>query len=214
MTSSDTTPSSPTSSDRALPRTTRRTSPTTDLALVTTFAALIAVCAILPALSVTGIGVPFTLQMFGIFLAGAVLGARRGFLAVVLYLLVGTVGIPVFAGGAAGPATWVGVTGGYLLAFPFAAALVGAVATLVLRRVRGAAQPVALIVALVLAAVVATIAVVGVLGTIGMAVKLDVSLRVAWTYATPFFVADILKGVVAAVVAAAVHRAFPQLLGR
>jgi biotin transport system substrate-specific component len=47
-----------------------------------------------------------------------------------------------------------------------------------------------------------------------MALKLDVSLSVAWGYATPFFVADIIKGVLAAVVAAAVHRAFPQLVAK
>jgi biotin transport system substrate-specific component len=56
--------------------------------------------------------------------------------------------------------------------------------------------------------------VVGTLGTLGMAWKLDVGLRVAWGYATPFFVYDIIKGVLAAVVAASVHRAFPQLTAR
>ena len=94
------------------PTSTRRTNNTTDLALIATFAALIAVCAILPSFSVTGIGVPFTLQMFGIFLAAAVLGARRGALAVLLYLAVGTAGVPVFAEGHGGPSVWVGVTAG------------------------------------------------------------------------------------------------------
>ena len=191
------------------PTSTRRTSSTTDLALIATFAALIAVCAILPAFSVTGVGVPFTLQMFGIFLAAAVLGARRGALAVLLYLAVGTAGVPIFAEGHGGPSVWVGVSAGYLVAFPIAAFIVGLIASRVAR-----SNPAAFTIAVSLAAAIVTVAVVGVIGAIGMSIKLDVSLKVAWGYATPFFVTDIIKGVVAAIVAAAVHRAFPQLVAK
>ncbi len=191
------------------PTSTRRTSSTTDLALIATFAALIAVCAILPAFNVTGVGVPFTLQMFGIFLAAAVLGAKRGALAVLLYLAVGTAGVPIFAQGSAGPSVWVGVTAGYLIAFPIAAFIVGLVATRV-----GRSNPAAFTIAVSVAAAIVTVAIVGVIGAIGMSIKLDVSFAAAWGYATPFFVADIIKGVLAAIVAAAVHRAFPQLVAK
>ncbi len=75
-------------------------------------------------------------------------------------------------------------------------------------------NPAAFTVVVSIAAAIVTVAVVGTLGTIGMALKLDVSLKVAWGYATPFFVADIIKGVFAAIVAAAVHRAFPQLVAK
>jgi len=183
-----------------------RASSTTDLALIATFAAFIAVCAILPAIKgVTS--VPYTLQMFGIFLVAAVLGAKRGTLAVLLYLAVGTAGVPVFTQGAAGPGTWTGASGGYLVAFPIAAFLVGLIAQLVSRR-----SPTAFVGAVSVAAAVVTVAVVGTLGTFGMMKFFDVSWAVAWGYATPFFVADITKGIIAAIVAAAVHRAFPQLL--
>ncbi|EFQ82054.1 BioY family protein [Aeromicrobium marinum DSM 15272] len=184
---------------------TRRRSPSTDLALVTTFAAVIGVCAVLPAINGVA-NVPFTLQMFGVFLAGAVLGAKRGFVAVALYLAVATAGVPIFAQGQAGPGVWGGATGGYLLAFPIAAFLVGVVASAMVRR-----GPTPFTVAVSVAAAVATVAVVGTLGTLGMARALDVPLGVAWGYATPFFLADIAKGVIAAIVAAAVHRAFPRL---
>ena len=56
------------------------------------------------------------------------LGARRGFLAQALYLAEGAFGLPVFASGAAGVAVLAGPTAGYLLAFPFAAAITGAMA--------------------------------------------------------------------------------------
>jgi len=70
--------------------------------------------------------VPITGQTFAVLLSGAVLGARRAFLAQVVYLLEGALGLPVFAAGAAGALKLIGPTGGYLLAFPFASALVGA----------------------------------------------------------------------------------------
>lgn len=189
--------------------TTARTSKglsTTDLALAATFAALIAVCA---QITVSSVGAPFTLQMFGIFLAASVMGATRGFLTVLLYLAVGTAGLPVFARGGAGPGEWVGPTGGYLVAFPLAALIVGWAAHRVIRR-----NPASFVVVVSIVAAIVTVALVGTLGTLGMAMKLDVSLAVAWGYATPFFVADIVKGVVAAIVAAAVLRAFPQLTSR
>ena len=72
--------------------------------------------------------VPITGQTFAVTLSGAVLGARRGFLAQALYLAEGALGLPVFAAGAAGAAVFAGPTAGYLLAFPLAAALTGALA--------------------------------------------------------------------------------------
>jgi len=191
------------------PTSTRRTSSTTDLALVTTFAAFIAVCAILPNLGTTGGGVPFTLQMFGIFLAASVLGAKRGALAVLLYLAVATAGVPVFSGGSGGPSAWTSASGGYLVAFPIAAFIVGLVASRAARL-----NPVTFTVIVSIAAALVTVGVTGLIGAIGMSIKLNVDFGVAWGYATPFFFFDIIKGVVAAIVAAAVLRAFPQLVAK
>lgn len=72
--------------------------------------------------------VPLTGQTFAVLLSGAVLGARRAFLAQLVYLAEGSIGLPVFAGGATGFAKLIGPTGGYLIAFPFAAALTGMLA--------------------------------------------------------------------------------------
>ncbi len=69
--------------------------------------------------------VPITGQTFAVLLTGAALGARRAFLAQALYVLEGAAGLPFFAGGAGGAAVLVGPTAGYLIAFPFAAALTG-----------------------------------------------------------------------------------------
>lgn len=69
--------------------------------------------------------IPFTLQTFFVLLSGAFLGARNGFIAQVLYIALGAIGLPVFSGGAFGIARIIGFTGGYLLSFPIAAAVVG-----------------------------------------------------------------------------------------
>ena len=72
--------------------------------------------------------VPLTGQTFAVLLTGMALGSRRGALAVALYVLEGALGLPFFAGGAAGLAKLIGPTGGYLCAFPLAAFLAGLLA--------------------------------------------------------------------------------------
>lgn len=73
--------------------------------------------------------VPMTLQPLAVLVVGALLGPAAGASALVLYLLAGAAGLPVFApGGVPGAARLIGPTGGYLLAFPVAAAVVGVIA--------------------------------------------------------------------------------------
>ena len=70
-------------------------------------------------------GVPVTLQTFAVALCGYVLGAKRGTASAALYLLIGTVGVPVFAGMTGGPSWLVSYSGGFLWGFLFLAALCG-----------------------------------------------------------------------------------------
>jgi biotin transport system substrate-specific component len=72
--------------------------------------------------------VPMTLQPLAVLAVGGVLGAAGGASALALYLALGLLGLPVFAGGSGGLVHVLGPTGGYLLAFPAAAALAGAIA--------------------------------------------------------------------------------------
>ncbi len=69
--------------------------------------------------------VPITGQTLGVLLAGSLLGPRLGLAALLLYLIEGAIGLPFFAGGAAGYTHLLGATGGYLISFPIAAALCG-----------------------------------------------------------------------------------------
>jgi biotin transport system substrate-specific component len=72
--------------------------------------------------------VPITGQTFAVLLVGASLGTVRGSSSALLYVLVGIAGAPVYSHGASGWATITGATGGYLVAFPLASALVGRLA--------------------------------------------------------------------------------------
>jgi biotin transport system substrate-specific component len=72
--------------------------------------------------------VPMTLQPLAVLVVGGLLGAGGGLAALVTYLALGILGLPVFAGGSSGIVRLIGFTGGYLLAFPLAAGLVGALA--------------------------------------------------------------------------------------
>lgn len=92
------------------------------LAAVAGFAGLTALCA---QVSVPMVPVPMTLQTFAVLLAGAVLGPPWGAVAVLLYLALAALGLPVLAEGGGGPEAFVGPTAGYLFAFPLAAALAG-----------------------------------------------------------------------------------------
>jgi biotin transport system substrate-specific component len=71
--------------------------------------------------------VPITLQPLAVLVVGGLLGAAGGVSALVLYLFLGAIGLPVYAGGAAGAIHLIGPTGGYLLAFPVAAGVTGAI---------------------------------------------------------------------------------------
>lgn len=90
---------------------------TVDMAYIAMFAVVMAVCAwiSIPA------AVPFTLQTLGVFLAVGMLGGKRGTLAVLIYLLLGAVGMPVFAGFNGGLGYMLGSTGGYIVGFALSA---------------------------------------------------------------------------------------------
>ena len=92
---------------------------TRDLCYIALFSVLMAVCAWI---SIPG-PVPFTLQTFAMFAALTTLGGKRGTLSVVVYLLLGAVGLPVFSGMQGGLGVLLGTTGGYILGFLAAALL-------------------------------------------------------------------------------------------
>ena len=184
-----------------------RRNPGTDIALIAAFAALVAVCALLPAIKVAG-PVPITLQTFAVLLSGAVLGSRRGFLAVLLYVVAGAAGLPIFSGGAAGLAVLTGPTAGYLIGFPLAAALCGAIVERLPRR------SVVSAVAIFCAGLLSSALFIHTCGMAGLVLRADLTWGQAWDIDKIFWFGDVLKNIAMALVETAVHRAFPDMLGR
>lgn len=187
-----------------------RRSSMSDVALVAVFAGVIAAFSLVPPIPL-GPFVPITLQTLAVALAGLLLGPWRGMFAVLLYLVLGLAGLPVFAGGAGGLAVLVGPTAGYLISFPLAAWVTGWLAQRIVDRVT---TPVARTGALAGAAAVGALAVVHPLGIVGLHLNLDVSWTQAVLIDLVYIPGDLIKSVLAAVVAVAVHRALPTLLAR
>jgi len=184
----------------------RHTLSPTNLALVAVFAGLIAASTIWPGAELVS-GVPLTLQTLAVLLAGAALGPWRGAGAVVLYLVVGTAGAPIFAGRSAGPAVWTGPTAGFLAGFVAAAFVAG----WLVRRMRRRGQ--LTVSGVIGACAVASLIVLNLIGWGFFMLRLGTTAADTVAFATPFLVGDIIKVFVAGVTAAAVHRAYPGLLG-
>lgn len=142
------------------------------------------------AIPVPGSPVPVTGQTFGVLLVGGALGFRRGLVSVALYVLLGVVGLPFFAEGKGGISVIWGATGGYLVGFVVAGALVGRLAELGWDRKLGGSVGAMLIGNLVIYAI--GLPWLGVVTSSSPAETVEMGLR-------PFLIGDALKLALAAV---------------
>ncbi|MCW2743426.1 MAG: transporter [Blastococcus sp.] len=175
---------------------------TKDLAFIALFAAITCVLGLVPGVQVGP--VPITAQTLGVMLAGAILGARRAFLALLLFLVLVAVGLPVLPGGRGGLAVFASPTAGYLLSWPIAAFLVGLLTErfwLQYDVLRG-----------VLANIVG-----GIVAVYAIAVPiLKIVTGLAWSDAiwlgaAIFIPSDLIKAVIAASIAVQVRRSYPVI---
>jgi biotin transport system substrate-specific component len=179
------------------------------------FAALIAVLGLVPQITLA-VGVPITAQSLGIMLCGTVLGARRGALAVGLFLVLVAAGLPLLSGGRGGLGVFAGPSAGFLAGFPVAAFVCG----LIVERWRIAIGPAALV-----GAVTGGIAVLYAFGIPVMAARLteaqiagmplNPTLSLPLALAALYLPGDLIKAVLAALITRGVARARPgSLLSR
>ena len=181
----------------------------TDLGLIAVFAGLVAASAIVPGIPVGALGVPITLVTLTVMLSGLVLGPGRGFAAVGLYVLLGLAGLPIFSGGRSGLGILATASAGYIIAFPLAAAATGYLAALIIRKtVRNRSL------LLFAAAMVSSIVLIHGLGVLGMMVNGKLDFTKAFIADLAFYPGDILKNVLAVIIAVAIHKAFPDVLVR
>ncbi|MEQ3551223.1 biotin transporter BioY [Pseudonocardia nematodicida] len=174
--------------------------PTADLARVVVFAAFIAILGLFPGIGGVA-GVPIVVQNAGPVLAGAILGPRRGTAAVALLLAVVALGLPLLSGGRGGIAVFVGPSAGFLFGWLLSALVTG----LIVARARRRTLPVLLVACL--AGMTASYA----LGVpvLGLVVG---DLAAGAVQSLVFVPGDLIKVVLAAVIAGLVHRALPDLL--
>lgn len=176
-----------------------------NIALVTVFAGFIAASTLWGGVEFA-VGVPFTLQTFAVLLAGAILGPWRGVAAVLIYLILGTAGVPVFAGHTTGAVAWPSATAGFLIGFLPAAFVTGWIVRGLRRRglltFSGAFG----------AAVMGGLVVLYPIGWGYVAWKASMDFTATVVAAAPFAVFDLVKCVFIALVATAVHRAYPWIL--
>jgi biotin transport system substrate-specific component len=191
------------------PSPSRRRWNATDLGLIAVFAALVAGSALVPGIAANVFGVPITFQTLAVMLTGLMLGPGRGFAAVGLYTLLGLAGLPIFSQGRSGLGILAGPSAGYIIAFPIAAALVGWLATVVIRRTTRARA-----LWFFLAATVTSVLVVHTLGIAGIAINTKAGLGQAFMADLIFYPGDVIKNIFAAVIAVSLHRAFPDVLVR
>jgi biotin transport system substrate-specific component len=173
-----------------------------NLAYVALFAALIAVLAVLPAVTLPS-GVPITAQTLGIMLCGTVLGARLGGLAALLYAGLGVIGLPILSGGAGGFGVLAGPSAGFIIGFPISAFVTG----LVFQTWR-ANIAISAFVASVIGAIIAQYS----MGIIGLSINAGLSIKQAAIAMTPFIPGDLLKAALAGLITRSLARARPQAL--
>lgn len=173
-----------------------------NLSHIALFAALIAVLGFVPQIMLP-FGVPITAQSLGIMLCGTVLGAKRGALAVLLFLLLVAIGLPLLSGGRGGLGVFASPTMGFLIGFPVAAFVAGLVTERLPAPVGWAAG---------VGAFVGGVVVLYVFGVSGLAFMLDKTLSEAALMVTAFLPGDMIKVVLAGLVTHSIARMRPGVL--
>ncbi len=190
------------------------------VALVAVFAAFIAASTAVPEITLA-FGVPLSLQTFAVVLAALVLGPWRGAAAVLLYLVVGLAGAPIFANFRGGPSVLAGPTGGYLVGMLAAVVAVGAVVAW--QRRHGSVKFLPLLLSGLLSIpVIYAIGVPWLASRTGLPVLAPEGCGLAEVSETcanavavgivPFLPGDLIKVALAALAASVIHRAYPQLM--
>lgn len=170
----------------------------TELIITALFTAILAVSAqiIIPN------AVPFTLQSLGVFLASAILGWKKGVLSVVVYIMVGAIGLPVFSGFQGGLGVLLGVTGGYIWGFIPTAFIVGIMCEKLGRK------KLVLILSMVIGLIMCYI-----LGTVWYSVYTSTGFMSALAICVvPFIIADIIKIAVAVMIVSKLEKVAPKVI--
>lgn len=170
---------------------------------VALFAALVAVLGYIPAIPIPFIPVPITAQTLGVMLAGGVLGSKRGGLSMIVLILVALAGAPVLSNGTSGPAHVFGQTGGYILSWPIAAFIIGLLTELTWKKLK--------VWKVFIFNILGGIIIVYAGGILYMAFVTNASLSAIFLGNLIFIPGDLIKAVIAAVIAVQIKRTYPVI---
>ncbi|WP_455477200.1 biotin transporter BioY [Bartonella sp. B41] len=177
---------------------------TKDLVYVSLFAAIYAVLGLFPPIYLpVFLGLPITAQSMGPMLAGSILGAKRGALSSILFLVLVSVGLPLLSGGRGGIGVFLGAGGGYMLGYPVAAFFIGYMVELFWQKLN-----------FTILFIVNTVGGVGIVFLFGipwMAYIANVSLLTVLTSSLGFLIGDFVKVFVASSIALAVKKSTPLI---
>lgn len=174
---------------------------TRDMVYVAVFAAVVAALGLFPPIVLPLLGVPITAQSLGVMLAGSVLGAKRGGLAIAVFLLLVAVGVPILAGGRGGFGVFLGPGGGFLFSWPVAAFFIGLMVERSWRRLNYVNAFAFNVIGGILFMYAVGIPWVGIVAEIGF--------WRAFTGSIGFIPGDLIKAGIAAFVAVTLKRAYP-----
>jgi len=175
-----------------------------DLTQAAVFAALIAALGLPGTMTLGPSGVPITLQTLGVMLAGSILGPRKGALAIALFAVLAIAGLPILAGARTGLVSLASPTGGFFVGWLPAVVVIGALTAMMIPRYR--------VLWGIVINVIGGMVVIYAFGTAGLMMRTDLSWWAALSTNGIYVPGDIAKAVVAAFVAAQVHRARPGLI--
>jgi biotin transport system substrate-specific component len=184
---------------------------TRDLVLISLFAAIIVALGLLPPITLGFIPVPITAQSLGVMMAGVVLGAKRGTIAVLLVLLLAAIGLPVLSGGRGGLAVFAAPTTGYLIGWVFAAFTTGFLSEQLVGRTQSSLVQGA---SFFIAALIGGVVVLYAFGITYLAVVTGIPLSKAFLGSMAFIPGDVIKAFVAALVGRSVMAGYPLLPAR
>lgn len=176
---------------------------TRDIVFIALFAAIMAILGVFPPLMIPVTGIPITAQSLGPMLAGGVLGAKRGGLAIALFVALVAIGLPLLPGGRGGLGVFFGPGGGFILGWILAAVVVGAMVEYFWSRLT--------VVRALCATVVGGILVLYIAGIPWSAFVAKMPLSAATMASVPFLLGDCVKAVLAALVIVSVKRSYPLM---
>ncbi|WP_341755522.1 biotin transporter BioY [Candidatus Tisiphia endosymbiont of Ptychoptera albimana] len=174
---------------------------TQDIVCIALFAAITAALGIIPGIVISVIGVPISVQSLGAMLSGSILGAKRGALSQILFLVIVSLGLPVLAGGYGGLGSILGPSGGFLLGWPIAAFVIG----FLFKKNWSNLTNISAFIYIIIGGIL----IMYIIGILWLNIITNIPINQALIGSMIFILGDIIKAIIATTIAMVVKRSYP-----